>query len=92
MRTDTHKCDSGHCNGLCEFDRQCGAYVCINCGKHVGLVRCFCGWALNGGDGRKQLEDMGETIDPEPCGSYDEGMGQGGDAYNDVMFGESPDY
>ena len=90
MRTDTHKCDSDHCDGLCEFNRQCGAYVCINCDTHIGLARCFCGWSRDGSDGRKQLEDMGETIDPEPdAGSdYTPGSGQ----YNDMMFGDSPDY
>lgn len=28
----------------------------------------------------------------DDTGDFDEGMAQGGDAYNDVMYGESPDY
>jgi hypothetical protein len=47
--------------------------VCSKCGNHVGLARCFCGWAADGGDGRRQLEEMGETIDPEPT-SLGDGM------------------
>lgn len=44
------------------WDRYCGARVCA-CGDHDGLARCYCGWARDGGDGRAQLEDDGETID-----------------------------
>ena len=29
------------------------------------LARCHCGWADDGGDGYKQLIDMGETIEPD---------------------------
>lgn len=46
-------------------NRSCGVWVCDNCEHHLGLVRCYCGWSADGGDGREQLEDMGETIDPE---------------------------
>jgi len=35
------------------------------------LARCYCGWASSGGDGRKELLEMGETIDPDP----DDGWG-----------------
>ena len=66
MRIDVRKCDRGDCDGLCEWNRQCAAYVCINCDTHIALERCFCGWSRHGDDGRKELEDMGETIDPEP--------------------------
>jgi hypothetical protein len=50
---------------LPEFDRYCGAYVCRICNNHHGLARCYCGWASDGGNGRQQLVEMGETIDPE---------------------------
>jgi hypothetical protein len=29
------------------------------------MARCFCGWSLSGGDGRAELEEMGEVIEPE---------------------------
>lgn len=45
--------------------RYCGVQVCDNCGHHAGLVLCYCGWSLDGGDGRDQLEELGENIDPE---------------------------
>lgn len=53
------------CGG--EYERQdyCGARVCVECGNHRGLARCYCGWAEGGGDGRQELIEMGETIDPE---------------------------
>src|SRR5688572_33014178 len=51
--------------GECSFSRYCGAYICNACGAHLGLVRCYCGWAADGGDGRRQLIDHGETIDDE---------------------------
>lgn len=61
-----HKpCDAPGCTGIAYGARYCGAYVCGECGKHVGLARCFCGWAADGGDGRAQLIDMGETIGDE---------------------------
>lgn len=57
-------CDK--CNGTAYLSGYCGAYVCSSCSSHVGLSRCYCGWSADGGDGRRQLEDCGETIDPEP--------------------------
>lgn len=63
MPTDPKTCPQ--CDGTAHFSRYCGAYVCDKCGWHVGLVRCWCGWAADGGDGRKQLEELGETIEPE---------------------------
>lgn len=52
---------------VCEFEfrRYCGADVCIECGAHKGLVRCFCGWAASGGDGRRELIEWGERIDDD---------------------------
>jgi hypothetical protein len=49
---------------------KCGALVCYSCGHHDRIARCFCGWAIDGGNGRRQLEEMGETID-EPGYEYD---------------------
>ena len=54
------------CGADSYFDEYCGAFVCCRCGDHYGLVRCYCGWAASGGNGRAELEEMGETIDPEP--------------------------
>lgn len=46
-----------------ERSNECGVKVCTNCGEHDGLVRCFCGWAADGGDGREQLIELGENLD-----------------------------
>ncbi len=54
-------CD--RCSGGAYFSTHCGAYVCGNCGAHVGLARCYCGWAAGGGNGRQELIEMGETIE-----------------------------
>jgi hypothetical protein len=53
------------CDGEYEFNRYCGCQVCDDCGDHKGLARCYCGWSQSGGDGRRELEEMGETIEPE---------------------------
>lgn len=46
--------------------KYCGARVCIECGDHAGLERCYCGWSRTSpGRGRQELEEMGETIDEE---------------------------
>jgi hypothetical protein len=49
-----------------EWNQFCGAEVCSDCGDHKNLTRCFCGWSFDGGDGRRQLEELGETIESEP--------------------------
>lgn len=54
-----------HCGGEFEFNRHCGADLCVECDNHKGMARCFCGWSLSGGDGRAELEEMGEVIEPE---------------------------
>lgn len=56
------KCE---CGGEFAFSRYCGADVCLICDCHKGMARCFCGWALSGGNGRAELEEMGEVIEPE---------------------------
>lgn len=53
------------CGGEFSFTKFCAADVCCKCGNHKGLARCFCGWAESGGDGRMELIELGETIDPE---------------------------
>lgn len=53
------------CKHQYEFNRHCGANVCLECGDHKGLARCFCGWAKDGGDGRAQLVEFGEVLEPE---------------------------
>ena len=55
------------CGSVMTINPECGVFVCMNetCNHHEGLARCFCGWAVDGGDGRRQLEEMGETIDPD---------------------------
>jgi len=52
-------------DGSAYFQDYCGAWVCDLCDHHQGLTRCYCGWSESGGDGRRELEEMGEVIDPE---------------------------
>ena len=47
------------------MSRSCGAYVCVKCGEHKGLVRCFCGWSLSGRSGYQELLEMGECIEDD---------------------------
>ena len=54
------------CGGVAFFSRHCGVYVCDDCNAHIGLARCYCGWSASGSDGRRELEEMGETIGDEP--------------------------
>ncbi len=54
------------CGGTYQFSNHCGAHVCLECDNHKGLAHCYCGWSAGGGDGRRILVEMGETIDPEP--------------------------
>jgi len=58
----TKKC---RCGGEMRLSSYCGAYVCDECDNHDGLARCYCGWSLTSSDGRRELEEMGETIEPE---------------------------
>lgn len=53
------------CGGEYSFTKYCGADVCCKCGNHKGLARCYCGWSLSGEDGRRELIELGETIEPE---------------------------
>ena len=45
------------------MDKYCAAYLCIHCGYHKDLARCYCGWSLTGLDGREELEQSGENIE-----------------------------
>ena len=56
------------CKQETKFNRYCAAYICHSDGcdsNHVGLARCYCGWAADGGNGRTQLEEYGEVIEAE---------------------------
>ena len=48
-----------------QLSRECGVSVCWECGHHEGLARCYCGWSRDGGDGRAELIEMGETIEED---------------------------
>lgn len=61
-------------DGAHEFmtlSRECGAMVCEDCGHHKSLngrhdlVACYCGWSASGGDGRRELVEMGENIEED---------------------------
>lgn len=56
------KCESCKSPNVEQCD-DCATRVCRDCGKHQGLARCWCGWAADGGNGRQQLIEMGETIE-----------------------------
>lgn len=52
----------------CEYEWQpyCGARVCWECEHHHGMIRCYCGWSINGnGSGYQELLDMGEQIESD---------------------------
>jgi hypothetical protein len=54
------------CGSYYQFSRFCGAKVCIGCGDHKGLARCYCGWSkTRPGEGYAELREMGEVIEPE---------------------------
>jgi hypothetical protein len=66
MAKKAKKCEKCGSDSV-EFSRYCGADVCNDCNHHQGMARCYCGWAVSGGDGRRELVEMGETIEPEDC-------------------------
>jgi len=51
------------CGGPMATDNGCGVAVCDKCDNHKGLARCFCGWSASGGNGLRELQDMGENCD-----------------------------
>lgn len=60
-----HQPEKCSCGGEYHLQRSCGAMVCDRCDDHKGLARCFCGWSRSGEDGRRELIEMGETIDED---------------------------
>lgn len=62
MKKHDQKCK---CGGEYSPSRYCGVQVCSECDDHKGLARCYCGWAADGGNGRVQLQEMGEQIDED---------------------------
>jgi hypothetical protein len=61
----SEKVPTCECGGEYTFSNYCGCRVCDECGAHKGLARCYCGWSTTSEDGRSELEEMGETIEPE---------------------------
>jgi hypothetical protein len=59
------KSNSCSCGGEFQFSRYCGGFVCPDCNNHRDFARCFCGWAISGGNGYAELEEMGEQIEPD---------------------------
>lgn len=53
------------CRAAAYFSRECGRFVCSRCHAHEGIVRCFCGWAASGGDGYRELIELGEHIEDD---------------------------
>lgn len=51
-----------NCRHEYEFNRYCGAMVCVECDAHKGMARCYCGWSLSGRNGREELREFGENI------------------------------
>jgi hypothetical protein len=65
-REKQEKVEKCPCGGEFEPDAFCGASICNACGRHKGLARCYCGWTESGnGNGYQELQEMGETIEPE---------------------------
>ena len=56
-------CDK--CGGEMSRDNGCGVLVCDQCDNHKGLARCYCGWSANGGNGLRELQEMGENCDDD---------------------------
>jgi len=48
-----------------QFRDYCGVKVCDGRDVHEGLIRCYCGWSTTGGNGYRELLEMGEIIEPE---------------------------
>lgn len=49
-----HNEEAEECQHEYQLHRTCGVQVCVLCGDHKGLARCFCGWGLAPGE---RLED-----------------------------------
>jgi len=54
------------CKHEYKWNRYCGAKVCVECGDHEGLARCYCGWSKTSpGHGYEELIEMGEQIEDD---------------------------
>jgi len=62
---DGDSCRKPGCDGQYWWSRGCGAAVCDACDDHAGLCRCFCGWSASGGNGYRELVQMGEQIEED---------------------------
>lgn len=63
--TEVHTCPD--CRGEMEMSPSCGVFVCVDCDRHEGLARCFCGWSggtLDLGDG--EIDMLEEDFDWVP--------------------------
>ncbi len=81
-------CDGCSENDVLVYNAYCSATVCCKCNKHQTLTRCWCGWSESGGDGRKELEEMGETIGDEIEFTLEEG-----ESFEmDLPYGHGSDY
>lgn len=49
-----HSEEAEECKHEYQLHRTCGVQVCVLCGDHKGLAKCFCGWNLAPGE---RLED-----------------------------------
>ena len=69
-------CEKCYSNDSFAVSNDCGVWRCQDCGAHASyqgpdkapgplLARCYCGWALNGGNGRQQLLDEGENLEED---------------------------
>jgi len=68
MSQDRHKDEKcERCGSSTTLSRSCGVRICDDddCNGHNGLVRCYCGWAADGGNGYTQLREMGEQIEDD---------------------------
>lgn len=51
------------CGQRAYWNDSCASYLCSDCGAHADLERCWCGWSRSGGDGRRELIEMGENLE-----------------------------
>jgi hypothetical protein len=58
------------CGGEAHYQRGCACFICGRCDAHIStggfqLARCYCGWTPHGGNGRVELEEMGENLEED---------------------------
>ena len=73
------RCDHWSSASALEFfslSASCGAWICDSCSHHAhvnqstgkviqDLARCWCGWERLGGNGYRELLELGETIESD---------------------------